>query len=214
MHSLGPSAHRQNIHCHWKAGREKKNWLINLLYVRQARLQLSSQVLRPHQLERLKCPVIPSQLHGHYLHGMQEFKECMDVIEEQLRESNGMQLPQCVSARAGRWMYRKVLSTWHWAGLLNGTQVNGEPAFQRDDKQVRLSFRTHLDYLISMRYRSQYTYCPCSRNPSLRYRSCRFSSESVPSDECIRCGIGCSLRTCQSHRALSAGAGSLAGTSR
>ncbi|CAJ1419856.1 unnamed protein product [Effrenium voratum] len=37
-----------------KAGREKKNWLINLLYVRQ------------------------------------EFKECMEVIEEQLRDSNGM----------------------------------------------------------------------------------------------------------------------------
>jgi len=39
-----------------KAGgvREKKNWLISLLYVRQ------------------------------------EFKECMEVVEEQLRESNGM----------------------------------------------------------------------------------------------------------------------------
>ena len=57
------------------AVREKKNWLINMLYVRQ------------------------------------EFKECMEVVEEQLRESNGM-CEYAIYADAWAEKQNAAIDTW------------------------------------------------------------------------------------------------------
>lgn len=145
-----------------KAGREKKNWLINLLYVRQAiwcdntlsfhglgsssvsaicpnlsqKILLSAttkrwRLVRGTMQGRMETVLIIINNHPnvqclHFLHlhrhlirqfpaqfprfrcekhvfFHQEFKECMEVIEEQLRDSNGM---------SGAWLWDNSERLW------------------------------------------------------------------------------------------------------